>query len=137
MDATELSEQIKVKWDAGEFAAAHRLLLDTWKQFSEFGLFHSDVPEYPDAWVQFKTHGYPFGLRAQWDATRSDKTVMEIVLRYIDSWNLAGIDSQPIALPENDRPIEIIDAIDESLIGWLIRVFVQFWRRDLTEPRKN
>jgi len=100
-----------------------------------FGRKMCDVPEYPDVWVQFKTTGYPFKLRRQWEALNSDQSILsEIILPRITEWNFVDIGGAPVGLSSD---LSCLDDVDDSLVAWLIRAFFTFWRSDLYAPRKN
>lgn len=134
---TELSDQIVKQLGDGDYRAAAAEVAHAWNEHSEFGTRHCPLPGFTDAWVKFKTSGYPFGLRKRWDAA----TVMEqieIVLRYVADWNLCDLDGKLVELPaDGTRPLELADNLEDALLMWLYREFTLFWLTELLAPRKN
>ena len=98
-----------------------------------FGLKTCDVPTYGHVWVQWKTSGYPRKLRREWDAANADAT-LAIVLRYVASWSLTDLDGAAVPLvPET----ACLDNVEDAVVAWLVRAFVQFWLLELSAPRPN
>lgn len=137
MEISELSGQIAEYLKAGEYARAHYELLTAWNEASEFGRVNCEVPEYSGAWVKFKTRGYPFGLRKQWDESSDNIWLIETILKYVDEWSLTDFNGQPIELPDGARPAALLDNLEDAVMVWLIGAFRYFWRATLLEPRKN
>lgn len=103
---------------------------------SKFGRVECDLPEFPGAWVEFKKSGYPRKLRREWDAAGLDQT-LEIVLRYVEAWQMIGLDGRPIPLPTGERKAALLDDAEDALVAWLVRSFIRFWLAELTAPRPN
>ena len=137
MSASELSEQIRERVEAGEWAQAMMSLAEAWNDASEFGTVACGLPDYPDVWVRFATHGYPFSLRRQWSEANDDSSVVSIILPRVVSWSICDVSGNPVPLPDGERTVSLIDNVDEALVVWLSRAFFVFWRRDLPTPRKN
>ncbi len=135
MTASELSEQIKNHLEAGEYAQANALLMIEWRQRSEFGVARCNLPEYSEVWVRFKTSGYPFSLRREWEAADEEET-FRIMAAHVEDWNLPDLSGGVVAL-DGDLSKTILDQVEESLLWWMVREFVNFWRVDLMTPRKN
>ena len=103
-----------------------------------FGLYRCDIPEYPAVWVRFKTTGYPFKLRRQFDDSKNDRETMLLVLPRVEAWSV--VDAEGVVMPPPDECIaqpDRLDDIEEALLYWLVRVFYDFWRVKLILPRKN
>jgi hypothetical protein len=137
MDATELSEQIKTHLSTGDYSAAHYELIQAWNEAADFGRVYCDVPEFTGTFVKFKTRGYPFALRQQWEESTEQNFVTSTVLSYITEWNLADVNGQPIDLPAGERSPRLIDNLEDGLVVWLVGAFRRFWRITLLAPRKN
>lgn len=108
-------------------------------------------PDLPAVRVKFKTRGYPFRLRREWQEATDAKT-LDIVLRYVEEWTLPDMDGVPLPLPpvdERKAPVMMVnkvpvllsppvfDRVEDAIVVWLIRTFAQFWRWELTQPRPN
>jgi len=137
MNATELSEQIKQHLEAGEWAQAAAMLTLEWNTASDFGVLHCDRPEYPEVWVRFKTSGYPFKLRREWDNTESVSARLAMIIPHIADWNLPDIIGQNVPLDGAARDATLFDEIDDLLVMWIVFAFTRFWLYDLAMPRKN
>jgi hypothetical protein len=136
--ATEMSEQIVEHLKAGEYSEAAAAVVRAWNEHSTFGVRHCPLPGLTDLWVKFKTSGYPFKLRKQWDAAKTDTATLAVLLPYIVEWNLIDVDGQPVALPDvAERTVETVANIEDALLMWLIREFTVFWFTELLTPRKN
>lgn len=138
MDATEISGQIKTLVEAGEWGEAARLLAGEWDAAGEFGVYHCDLPEQPDAIVKFKPAGYPFKLRRQWDEAKNDAEIMQLILPRVESWTMRGASGEPMPPAQAClADIGLLDDLEETLLMWITRCFVDFWRVKLIKPRKN
>ena len=138
MDATEISEQLKGFISTGEWGEAARLLANEWNAASEFGMYHCDVPEQPDAVIQFKLTGYPFKLRRLWDEAKNDAEIMQLILPRVASWSMRGAGGEPLPpAPDCLNDIGLLDELEETMLMWVTRAFVDFWRVKLILPRKN
>lgn len=135
MTASELSEQIREHVERGEFSQAVALLMTEWKAASDFGVAHCDLPEYPGIWVRFKTSGYPFRLRREWDAADANEA-LALLVPHLDDWNVMDVDGQVVHL-DGERGAALFDDVDDGLVWWLMRTFVNFWLIELPQPRKN
>lgn len=100
------------------------------------GLKRCDLPGFEHVWVQFRTSGYPFRLRREWDAADGRQTIA-IVLRYVEAWNLPDVDGQVVPLPDGERTLEVIDGVEDRLVPWLVKAFKSAWLFDLTNARPN
>jgi len=142
MNASELSEQVRQNVEAGEWARAMTAVAEAWRDASEFGTVTCGLPEYADVWVRFRTSGYPFSLRKQWEQA-NDEGALDLILPRVVAWNLRDVDGLSVDLPEGERQHAlqertlVFDNVDDALVVWMIRAFFMFWRRDLTGPRKN
>ena len=102
----------------------------------------TDKPELPlgrkeyaeGVWVQFKTKGYPFKLRREWESLTDDAAVLGIVLRYVESWSLKDVNGNEIVLGPDPA---VLDGAEDALIVWLIGSFSRFWRVELPTVPKN
>ena len=103
-----------------------------------FGTKQCDVPGYEDCWVRFALSGYPRRLRREWMAADYNQT-WAIVMRYVTAWQVRDIPGQAVELPPEQaaRAYEIVDDVEEAVVGWLVRSFSEFWLRDLPSPRPN
>lgn len=138
MNATELSGQLTELLAAGEWAEAARRLAAEWAAVSEWGLYRCELPEQPAAWVQFKTTGYPFKLRRQWEEAKNDAEVLALVLPRVERWSITGANGEPLADPQAClADLHLLDELEEALLMWLTRCFWDFWRVKLLQPRKN
>ena len=136
--ATEMSELIKQHVAAGEYSEAAAAVARAWNESGTFGVRHCPLPDFTEVWVQFKTSGYPFGLRRKWDEAKTDAATLDVLLPYVVAWNMADVDGQPVELPPvGARTIETVSNIEDALLMWLIREFTVFWFTELLAPRKN
>jgi len=137
MLASELSEQIVAAIEAKEWTRAQRLINDERREQTGDGKRYCTLPEYPGAWGRFKDRGYPFSLRRDYDmASLNDIQTIEAILPFVEEWNMPGIGGADVVLNGAVRKAELLDDVDEMLIGWLIREF-SLHRRELMRPRKN
>src|SRR3990167_692448 len=102
MSATELAERIQQNVEAGQWAQAMATLADAWKDASDFGVVPCGLPDYADVWVRFKTSGYPFALRRQWEQANDDQAIYGLVLPRIVAWNVRDVDGNPVELPAEE-----------------------------------
>lgn len=138
MNASELSEQIKTLVETGEWGEAARLLTREWDEVSEFGVYHCDLPEQPEALVKFKPTGYPFKLRRLWDEAKTDGEIMQLILPRVEMWTMRGAGGEPLpSAQECLADIALLDELEETMLVWLTHSFVNFWRVKLIQPRKN
>lgn len=100
------------------------------------GLKQCDLPGFEHVWAQFRTSGYPFRLRREWDAASGEQAIA-LVLGYIVDWNLTDVDGAPVALPAGPRSLALLDNVEDALVLWLVRAFQRAWRYDLTAARPN
>ncbi len=103
---------------------------------SEFGRVDCKEPQFPGAWVKFKTSGYPRKLRREWDNANANGT-LEIILRYVEAWNIPALGGDVVALPAGERKADLMDDVEDALVAWLIRAFLNFWLNELTAARPN
>lgn len=137
MDASELSERVKKLAEAGNWLSVQAAVNAAWhEQENDFGLMRCSYSGYESLWVRFRTHGYPFSLRRRWEEA-DDRATLEIVLEYVTEWNLPDVSGAPALLPDGLRSAALLDEVEDSLVIWLVRAFRQFWRVELTQPRKN
>jgi hypothetical protein len=101
-----------------------------------FGTKACDVPGYQDCWVQFKTSGYPRKLRREWVAADAEQT-WAILMRYTLAWSLRDLSGAAVPLPDTDRPMALLDDVEEAVAAWIVRAFTEFWLKDLSSPRPN
>lgn len=135
---TELSDQVAAAVNEGQYSEAVGLVVRAWNAKSEFGLRHCPEPDHSGVWVRFYTTGYPFSMRKKWDAAKTASETLELVLPHIADWNVTDLNGKPVVLPANgDRPVELVDNVEDSLLMWLIRDFTAFWWTELLLPRKN
>lgn len=102
-----------------------------------FGHKACDVPGHESVWVRFKTSGYPRKLRREWDATSDADGTWAIVMRYVTDWHLVDVDGAPVELPAGERPVTLVDNVEDAVVSWLMRAFTTFWLAELVAPRKN
>ena len=51
----------------------------------------------------------------------SDLTTLEIILSYVDAWNLLDVNGKEVKLPEKKRKVALFDYLDDQLIiPWII-----------------
>lgn len=138
MNATELSGQIKKLIASNDWGEAARLLAQEWNDVSEFGVYHCEFPEQPEAMLKFKTTGYPFKLRRQWDETNDAVEILKLILPHVDRWTMRGASGEELPAPaECLDDVAKLDDLEEALVGWLVRSFREFWLVKLLAPRKN
>ena len=138
MNASELSEQIKTLVTSSEWGEAARLLAREWDEVSEFSVYHCDVPEQPDALIKFKMTGYPFKLRRLWDEAKNDAEIMQLIMPRVASWSMLGAGGEPFPSAQDClSDIALLDELEETMLMWVTRSFVNFWRLKLIQPRKN
>ena len=106
------------------------------ERVNPFGRATCDQDGYTGVWVQFKTSGYPFGLRRKWDKAKTDEA-LAIVLSYVEAWNLPDISGKVVTLTNGQRTIDLVDDVEDVLVLWLMRAFSTFWLTELPYPRKN
>jgi len=58
-----------------------------------------ELPGLESVWVEYQTRGYPRKLRREWDAAGPDE-VLEIILRYIQAWNLLDLNGLALEVTE-------------------------------------
>jgi hypothetical protein len=92
-----------------------------------------DVPTYAHVFIQFRTSGYPRKLRREWDAADANET-LAIVLRYVESWNMTGVGGENVP---HGTDVACLDNVEDAVVSWLIRTFMQFWLFELPAPRPN
>lgn len=103
----------------------------------QFGTKTCDVAGYEACWVQFKLSGYPRRLRREWDASDNADATWAIVMRYVTGWKLTDLAGNDVPLPDGDRPLSIVDDVEDAVVTWLTRAFIQFWLVELVAPRPN
>lgn len=134
---SELSERIKGHAERGEWERAMAALADAWRESGTApGVRHCTHPEFPEAWVRFRGHGYPFRLRQDLDGARDDAVVLRIILPYVEDWNLTEVDGKPVDKPGGQAAPELLDNVDEALVVWLIGEFYRH-RGEVISLRKN
>ena len=134
MNASELSEQIARHVEAGEWPQAMSALVEAWNESAEFGVVRMAGPF--DVWVRFKTTGYPFRMRREWDAAKTDEATLAIVLPRVVEWNIKDADGKAVPV-DLSRGAALLDNVEEPIVVWLIQRFFIFWRRDLVTLRPN
>ena len=126
-----------------------------------------DVPGYEHLWVRFKTYGYPRKLRAEWDSAQPNRVieiitryveaweVVDLDGRHVDLGNArqnaiarAEIETRivDLNLPIAERTKakhelgampDALGDVEDAVIAWLVRVFLNYWINELIAPRKN
>ena len=90
---------------------------------------------YGDAWVQFKTSGYPRKLRREWDAA-DYQGAWAIAARYIEGGQVADVDGQAVTLGPG-LALTDLDNVEDAVVSWLFTAFRDFWLTEVTQPRPN
>lgn len=91
------------------------------------------VAGYEECFVVFKTSGYPRKLRKEWDDSKGGDDTLAIVLRYVTAWNITDLAGQSVAPGD----LRALDEVEDAVVAWLTRAFVDFWLRELTAPSPN
>ena len=91
---------------------------------------------YPDAWVKFRNDGYPFKLAKQLRDASRENEILDIVLKYTESWHLPKVDGNWIGLESNgDKPTpDSLDEVDEAVVVAVIRAFYTFRQERMYSP---
>jgi len=131
-----------------------------------FGYKTCDIESFP-FWVQFKTAGYPRKLRREWDSAGAEETIaivlryveawsitdldgapVDLVLARAQSLDRANTstraNSVDLPIAERNKAKRELAAlpdplgnVEDGVVTWLVRAFVEFWLRELIQPRKN
>ena len=76
-----------------------------------------------DAWIEFKTSGYSFGLQRKLREERNDQKVLELIRPFIIACRLPMVDGQWL---DGIVSVEDFDAIDEMVIVQVIKEFYAY-----------
>ena len=102
-----------------------------------FGTKTCDVVGYEACYVTFATRGYPRRLRKEWDETTGADGTWAIVMRYVTAWKIIDLAGADVPLPDGERPLTLVDNVEDAVVTWITRAFVNFWLVELVVPRPN
>lgn len=134
---SELSGQAITAIEAGEWSKAAALVSAAWREHAPPGFRPCTLPDYSDVWVRYRARGYPYSLRRKWQEVTGEAAIFELVLPYIEEWNVPDSNGQPLILPEGERTVALFDPMDIPLVFWLVRDFGTWLLRDLTAVPKG
>lgn len=90
---------------------------------------HRDLGD--DAWVEFKSSGYPFKLRKQLKEARDDESVIAILVPFIDKCHIPVIGGDALT---KITGIDDLADVEEKITAQLIYAFYDFRGERLSEP---
>jgi hypothetical protein len=76
--------------------------------------------EWKEVWIDYRDDKWPFGDRHRMAQVTSDINALEIVLEYIDDWNMIDVDRKAVKL-DKGKGTELFFNLDDShIITWII-----------------
>ena len=79
------------------------------------------VEGYTECWIDYREDKWIFKDRNEILNATSDLRTMEIILSYVEAWNLIDVNGKAVKLPEKKRKVSLFDYLDDQLIiPWLI-----------------
>ena len=80
------------------------------------------VEGYTECWIEYREDKWIFKDRNEILNSTSDLNTMEIILSYIEAWNLTDVNGSEVVLPtKKKRKVSLFDYLDDQLIiPWII-----------------
>jgi hypothetical protein len=76
--------------------------------------------EWKEVWIDYRDKRWPFGDRHKMTNVTSDVDGLEIVLGYIEAWNMIDVDGESVEL-DKEKGMELFFNLDDShIITWII-----------------
>lgn len=95
-----------------------------------------ECPHSEGVYIDFKSDGWTFGARRKAVEATRDVVVLEVILEFIESWNMLDVNGETVEL-DLDKGIELLDELDDRvIIPWIISAWFEA-RSQRTELPKN
>jgi hypothetical protein len=89
-----------------------------------------------DLWVDFREDRWTFGDRRKVVGAFNDAVAMDIILGYVEKWNVKDINGEAVELGD-ERGIEILDNVEDDVVVWLISAWFSARSRRIAPKKVN
>lgn len=86
-----------------------------------------------NAWVEFKSSGYPFKLRRELKETKDDAELLTLISKYVDRCHLPSLVEGNVAITHFSSFADL-EEVDERFTTQLIWQFYDFRTERINEP---
>lgn len=76
--------------------------------------------EWKEVWIDYRDKRWPFGDRHKVTSATNDVAALEIILGYIEAWNMIDVDGKSVEL-DKEKGVELFYNLDDGgIIVWII-----------------
>ena len=94
-----------------------------------------DLEGYEKCWVDFRSHGWPFGDRRKMLEGATDIESLTTILGYVEVWNMFSVDEKKIPF-DTESGIDNLNKLDEILVNWIIAAWFEARAKREELPKK-
>jgi hypothetical protein len=83
-----------------------------------------DLEGFEKNWIDFRETSWPFGDRRSMLEDNSDIKALTVILGYVESWSLVNVSNKAVTF-DPDGNIDLLNDVDDTLVGWLISAWFE------------